>query len=292
MNKLKQFLKQPYPYYDKPGVIIVICSVLMLFIMAVFEPFKFQLSHPSHILLLMCYLIIFLAGTSIVFVFFPKMFPRFYKPDTWTLGKSLGNYLLVLFLLGLSVAFYNLWVLPRYYFYPINNPLPFIVKDILSTIAVGILPFTVITFIIQNRALKQNLAKSMELNRVLDERKQMEVSGDTQITLNGTTKDAVTVYPENILYIEVSGNYVDIFYTQDDKIQHRLLRSTIRQMENELVDYPTFIRCHRTFIVNVNRILHVSGNAQGYKLSLRGANEQIPVSRTYMQNLKDALAKL
>jgi len=291
MNKLKQLLKQPYPYYDKPWVIIAVCSVLVLFIMAVFEPFKFELSHPSHIWLLIGYLVIFLVDTSIIFIFFPRIFPGFYNPDTWTLGKNLLNYLLVLFLLGLSVAFYNLWVLPRYYDYPINEPVPFIIKDVFSTIAVGILPFIVITFIVQNKALRQNLAKSMELNHVLGERKQQETGDDDQITLNGATKDVVTVCPNNVLYIEVSGNYVDIFYIQDDKIQHKLLRSTIRQMENELADYPVFIRCHRTFIVNVNRILHVSGNAQGYKLSLCGTNEQIPVSRTYMQNLKDALGK-
>lgn len=289
MNKLKQFLKQPYPYYDKPWVIIAVCFVLVLFIMAVFEPFKFELSHPSHILLLIGYLIIFFVETSIVFIFFPKIFPHFYNPDTWTVDKNLLNYLMVLFLLGISVAFYNLWVLPRYYDYPISDPLPFIIKDIFSTIAVGILPFTVITFIVQNRALKQNLAKSTELNHVLGERKQMETSGDAQITLRGATKDVVTVCPENILYIEVSGNYVDIFHTEGDKIRHKLLRSTIRQMEDELTDYPAFIRCHRAFIVNVNRIRHVSGNAQGYKLSLQGTNEQIPVSRTYMKNLKDSL---
>lgn len=291
MDKLKQFLKQPYPYYDKPWVIIAVCSALMLFIMAVFEPFKFQMSHPSHILLLIGYLIIFLVDTSIIFILFPKIFPRLYNPATWTLGKNLSNYLLVLFLLGLSVAFYNLRVLPRYYYYPINDPLPFIIKDIFSTMAVGILPFMVITFIVQNRALKQNLAKSMELNNTLAKRKQTEISGDAQITLSGTTKDVVTVRPENILYIEVSGNYVDIFYVKDDKIQHNLLRATIRQIEDELTDFPVFIRCHRSFIVNVNRILHVSGNAQGYKLSLQGTNEQIPVSRTYMKNLKDALGK-
>lgn len=131
----------------------------------------------------------------------------------------------------------------------------------------------------------------MELNNTLAKRKQTEISGDAQITLSGTTKDVVTVRPENILYIEVSGNYVDIFYVKDDKIQHNLLRATIRQIEDELTDFPVFIRCHRSFIVNVNRILHVSGNAQGYKLSLQGTNEQIPVSRTYMKNLKDALGK-
>ncbi len=290
MNKLKQLLKQPYPYYDKPWVIIAVCLVLVLFIMAVFEPFKFELVHPSHILLLIGYLIIFLVDTSIIFIFFPKIFPRFYNPDTWTLGKNLSNYLLVLFLLGLSVALCNLWVLPRYYGYPINEPLPFIIKDIFSTIAVGILPFTVITFIVQNRELKQNLAKSVELNQVLSERKQAETNGGDQITLSGATKDAVTVHPENILYMEVSGNYVDIFYTEGDKVQHKLVRSTIRQMEEELVQYPAFVRCHRAFIVNVNRIRHVSGNAQGYKLSLEGTNEQIPVSRTYMKNLKDSLS--
>ena len=40
------------------------------------------------------------------------------------------------------------------------------------------------------------------------------------------------------------------------------------------------------YIVNINHIIHISGNAQGYRLNLTETTEEIPVSRTYLKNLK------
>jgi DNA-binding LytR/AlgR family response regulator len=43
--------------------------------------------------------------------------------------------------------------------------------------------------------------------------------------------------------------------------------------------YNYFYRCHRSYLVNLNYIRHISGNATGYKLHLEGVNDLIPVSR-------------
>jgi len=75
----------------------------------------------------------------------------------------------------------------------------------------------------------------------------------------------------------------------DDKVGHKLLRSTIKQMEEQLKDHQSFIRCHRAYIVNMNQITNIEGNAQGYKLRLRKTDKDIPVSRTYIQALKDRI---
>jgi multisubunit Na+/H+ antiporter MnhG subunit len=66
-------------------------------------------------------------------------------------------------------------------------------------------------------------------------------------------------------------------------------RTTIRQIEETLQQELAFVRCHRAYIVNTGRIDRVTGNAQGYKLSLRDTSEEIPVSRIYLNAIKEIL---
>ena len=38
--------------------------------------------------------------------------------------------------------------------------------------------------------------------------------------------------------------------------------------------FEYFVRCHRAYIVNINHIIHISGNAQGYRLNLTENNRR------------------
>lgn len=69
-----------------------------------------------------------------------------------------------------------------------------------------------------------------------------------------------------------------------------MLRSTLRRMEDALASWPQFFRCHRTYLVNLDKVAHVSGNAQGYRLHLEGLDDTIPVSRN-LNDIVDAKFK-
>ena len=53
--------------------------------------------------------------------------------------------------------------------------------------------------------------------------------------------------------------------------------------------YAVFFRCHRAYIVNLDKIEQVEGNAQGYKLKLQGTEDLIPVSRNLNSEFSDRL---
>jgi DNA-binding LytR/AlgR family response regulator len=46
-------------------------------------------------------------------------------------------------------------------------------------------------------------------------------------------------------------------------------------------------RCHKSYLVNLAKVNHVSGNAQGYKLHLKDVEDQIPVSRKLNEEIKE-----
>ena len=78
-------------------------------------------------------------------------------------------------------------------------------------------------------------------------------------------------------------------YRKENVTKQKLLRATIKQMEDKLQQYPSVIKCHRAFLVNLNNIKSVKGNSQGYRLVFDGTEEEVPVSRAYTKELKEQI---
>jgi DNA-binding LytR/AlgR family response regulator len=153
--------------------------------------------------------------------------------------------------------------------------------------AVGFVISTVVYFYIKSDALSillQNREAPGE--PLLSFRKFVTGERDTNlIRLSGKTKDAIMLNPCHILYIESSGNYAEIHFLEDGKESKRTLRTTILQLENALKEYPSIVRCHRAFIVNIAHVEKVSAFRQGFLLGLKSVEKAVPVSKTYKKNL-------
>ncbi|MFN0037244.1 MAG: LytR/AlgR family response regulator transcription factor, partial [Saprospiraceae bacterium] len=91
--------------------------------------------------------------------------------------------------------------------------------------------------------------------------------------------ETLTLDASQIAYLAAQDNYVQVSFFENGALRSRLLRATMRKMEDALADWPQFFRCHRTYVVNFDKLEKVSGNAQGYRLHLAGVEETIPVSR-------------
>lgn len=285
-SKVSKYLSQPAPVNEKPWLSVLLCVAIVIFILAIFEPFNFRLNSLGQVWVLVGFALLTMLVTSIAFVLLPKIFKRFYNPDKWTTGKSLLNNVFFLIIMGIGVVCYDYFIvmkqLPEYF------PMGFLV-DLFAALTIGIIPLSIITIITQNNALKRNLNSSKEINQILSERIKISPIKEDLITLNKSTKESISIRPEDILYMESEGNYVNVHYRQDEKVTYKQIRSTIKQMEETLQNHPMFIRCHRAFIVNINYISNAEGNAQGYQLTLSNVPLEIPVSRTYLKNIKDAL---
>ena len=61
-------------------------------------------------------------------------------------------------------------------------------------------------------------------------------------------------------------------------------------MVDELREYQNIFQCHRSFVVNVNNITQAKGNSNGYQLRLGTCTTIIPVSRSYVPQLKSFIA--
>ncbi|MDQ3276691.1 MAG: LytTR family transcriptional regulator, partial [Bacteroidota bacterium] len=105
-------------------------------------------------------------------------------------------------------------------------------------------------------------------------------------------KEELLLAPDDLFFLSSADNYVQVVYRQSGKPTAMLLRSTLKKMEEQLAAYPAFFRCHRMYLVNLQLVTSVSGNAQGLRLHLAGVEEVIPVSRSLTETVKEKLHHL
>jgi hypothetical protein len=87
----------------------------------------------------------------------------------------------------------------------------------------------------------------------------------------------------DILYLEAADNYVTIYAVNKQKIAHYLIRNSLKNLEEYLSEY-TFVRCHRSFIVNFDKVKLVRKEKDGLKLEIDAPAELvIPISKTYSE---------
>ena len=147
-------------------------------------------------------------------------------------------------------------------------------------------------FKFRSRYLAEELAETKLLNEQLKAIKPSPVSSaPADLTLTGTTNETVTLQIPDLLYIEAVGNYVKVYHLRDGAVRADMLRATSKQIEEELRDYPMIVRCHRAFLVNLAQIDQVIYKSGSMQLVMKLCPESIPVSRSKISLIKEAILK-
>jgi DNA-binding LytR/AlgR family response regulator len=164
------------------------------------------------------------------------------------------------------------------------------------TLSVGLLPIIIYTLYKQNRWLQLFRKEAGELQRHLDEKKNQEAEkkspygNEEEITITGEgQREKLSVRESELVYIEASSNYMKVYFEQKGKLAYAVIRTTMKKVEELFAKSPVLFRCHRAYIVHLEKIEKVEGNAQGYKLKLAGTEERIPVSRNLNREFADRL---
>jgi DNA-binding LytR/AlgR family response regulator len=102
-------------------------------------------------------------------------------------------------------------------------------------------------------------------------------------------KDFLTLPAQDLLFIEADDNYCTVVYLERDKVHKKLLRSSLTRLENQVTAF-NIVRCHRSYLVNLDQVKSVSGNAQGYRLHFPMTPGTVPVARSSSGMVKAAFA--
>lgn len=283
-----EILSHPIPHkLHRPWRIVLIVSLTIFFVLAIFQPFGLNTVQSGKWFRILGYTLVTATISAAILYLFPLIFRRFYT-ENWTVGKSLLNQSLIILLIATGNAVFT-WVISGASFEVFAE---FLLFFLAVTSLVAIVPLTFIHIFMQNHFLKVNLKEAVTLNRQLSKRQETAKTSQEKenITLTGTTKDKITLSPTRMLYVEASGNYVNVHYlSEDGKVKQFLLRAAISHIETQLHDHEDIWRCHRAFLVNSFYIAGVEGNSQGFSLKLNHTNNTVPVSRTYAKKIREKL---
>ena len=146
-------------------------------------------------------------------------------------------------------------------------------------------------FKFRSRYLAAELEETKLLNEQLQKLSTHDISPSSTVVLTGSTSETVTLHVPDLLYIEAVGNYVKVYQWRDDQVHVDMLRATSKQMEDTLKAYPMIVRCHRAFLVNLRQVEQIVSRTGTMQLLMMHSRESIPVSRSNMAQVKEALHK-
>ncbi len=220
-----------------------------------------------------------------------QLFPRYFEEESWNVGKHISFSLLHVLCIGTANFIYSRFV------FSLRIGWEGFFQFLFWTALIGIVPIIVLTLVLERRYWKTHVERASEITSGIEVRKEGLALNPAQnlatpkliILFGSSQKEQYELNPASILCIQAGDNYVTLFYESSETIKKILFRATLKSLEEQLQHRTEFLRCHKSYIVQLSHIEKVSGNAQGYKLHLPFLDFVIPVSRS-LQN--DVLEKL
>ena len=275
LQDIKTFLLQPYPDRDDFKSIALsafLTSALIFFILFGFRPFDIGRADNVFLTSLQFGLI-----TGVVTMVYELSLVHIFKVSreepSWTFLKWIMSIMvLIVFIAIANYAFMTVRLLDQPFYW---MGLWIMLR---GTLMIGVFPVVIFGSFKMIRQLKQNQGIAASITTAPAD------TEDTHTVHLAIQKSTATweVRPSDILYIEAQQNYVVIAYKSDHEVKKEMLRNTLSNIADALVN-TSVIRCHRSYLVNQNRIERISGNAQGLKLFLTDLTDTaVPVSRKYI----------
>ncbi|WP_221657118.1 LytR/AlgR family response regulator transcription factor [Bacteroides salyersiae] len=291
MKKILKYLSSPYPLFCQRWKVALISCGIVFFILLLFQPFGISAISHNKLGILLGYMAVTGLFLCIPVYLLPLLFPDFYEDERWTVGKHLLNNLFIFFFIAVGLWLYSDWIFGWGLRWDI------FCSFLVSAVVVGIFPTAFFVMLNRNRFLASHLREAMEMNQYLQKaesipnRNRLEDEKE-YIVFSGGTKESFELIASDLLYVEAEGNYVKIVYRKNEKCTHKMLRATMKQVEEVSRPFSYIVKSHRAFLVNLCAVSKVSGNSQGYRLFLYDCEDSIPVSRAYSKEVKMLIEKM
>jgi LytTr DNA-binding domain len=243
-------------------------------------------------------LIVF-GGASFAMVYVPKIFPKFFNPETFNIKKltilHFSSVLIIssffflcnayFFKYDLTLSWYLIYLLNMLYHNLILTSFPFIVAFLLF--------FTYAKE--QDKVIEINdlEKKEGENPTSLTEERTPQYNTPFEPAMlvfsDNSNKKMVQVPLENLYYITSAQNYIEVFYKNKNAENTRtVLRNSLKAIEEDMIDGSDLplIRCHKAFIVNLDKVIELRGPAKMAQFILKDIDATIPVSRQKFTEIK------
>jgi hypothetical protein len=271
------FLNKKFTLLDKKAdryLLILVVFVFSVIFLNLYEPFNIGRWYSDSGIIKFLRLSSYGFVIAIVFLFTQFPLRKIFKQQEF----SIKTYLLWLVL---EIALINL-----VYIFLYGNPIGNFINDLGFSLKYTLLSiwlpysFAILIVYYKNQRDEIEVLKN-SANKPTEKR--LIVFKDE----NGKIK--FSVLAADLLLLESTDNYVSVFYILQNKVQRKLLRNSLKNLE-EMLKENAIIRCHRSFMVNPANVEFMQKDGKKLNIKIKHFERSIPVSEKYSSPFLDFLS--
>jgi hypothetical protein len=275
--KTPGFLNNEFTLLNKKSdryFLIITCLIFSVLFINIFVPFNINRWYSDSGLIQFLRLSSYGFVVGLVFLFTQFPLRRIFKIQNFTIKSYIPW-------LGLEIILISL-----VYIFMYGNPLGNFMNDIVFSLKytlLGIcLPYSFALLIIYYKNQRTEILQLKNKTNQPTEKHLISFKdeyGKIKFSLQAT----------DLLLLESTDNYVSVYFLSGGKLQRKLVRNTLKNLENMLKDNAV-IRCHRSFMVNTRNIELVQKKGKKLLVKIKEIEKNIPVSEKYSSLFIDFLS--
>ncbi len=277
---VKEFLNTPVysmnSTKDKWLFIAFISSFVTLFLL-IFQPFGVNNFDPTNTIdITFLFSMIgfgFVTALSLSFYEFIIVPILFKREVLWVF--ILRIILELIFIAGSVFLYYN--IMGNFHDWSVMSYLSFV----FNISVMSIIPIAIIL-------LYNNYKKTKHAFQLLELQPKLSAEPKYVSLSSNNGKEIITLTLNDLLYIEAQDNYISVHYSENDTLKSKLLRATMKEVEEHLKQ-DDILRCHRSFIINMNKVNKVIKEGHQLQLFIPELTTPILTSRSFVPNIKTYL---
>ena len=265
-------------------MVSLLFGAFIAFFLIFFEPFEINISSGKNTIGSLFFYGVISAFVLLIFLYvLPLFLPNFFSDKHWMVKHQIIFCSVILFIIATLNGLYTNYI----------NSISFSWSNywwiINRTFVLGSIPFSF--FILIDFKRRDVINKELALNMLNEknETKQKPKIGIYSIVTD-LKNEIFTFEDRDFSYAVAEGNYTDFYFSNKGELNSVTYRISLSSFEKQ-INSSNLQRCHRSYLVNLDKVINISGNAQGLKLTLDDDTSEIPVSRKYISVIKASLLK-
>jgi hypothetical protein len=283
-KKIKQFLNHPIPLFlaYPAGKVYFKWLILVLALWVnVFQPFGLTLWTELHkVLVLTFYCVVYCRTYHLTHIVYSYIKPPFFSPEHWTVGKQMHVLLFYLPVMAATTIIFAKSFIPEF---ELSPGMIFRLQLYNVLTLGGIIPL--FGFIVTTK-LKTTVSTPVE--PVAEKEKQENIQ-PKEIKNNLIQWKETSLDSANILFAECHRNDLHVHYLHNDKKTVLIKRESLKEFELLVAGFPQLVRCHVSFVVNMNHVQSWSNGNKKLTLYLDVQKLTVPVSETYLEKISELI---
>lgn len=287
-KEIKEYLSKPFPMMDFPEYRFKMSALMGFFVflfLFIFRPFGISEYHSEALIVTLGYGFVTFGVVFINNLVLPISVPNFVNPDKWTIFRSLVLNAWYIFTISLGNFYYDSLLLP-------DDKTNFTIFQYVGyTFAVGIFPSLVMILIMERKYRLEHDKLVSKTNLIIVEKNSHKPKSELHFIGSGSSEE-LKLLPIELLMVNSDGNYCDFHYLQNNMLKKSTIRISLKKVEDILNNQGRIIKTHRSFIVNLDHISKLSGNARSIIIHIEKYNLEVPVSRSYEREVTNAIRNI